>query len=305
MARIHESKFFPGVAASLALIAAASWAGVPEISPTGIAVFLVAALLLPLFPFHGLYLAALTRLAPRQAAVLAALLPAAGGYLLARLGTEISADLMGAAGALALFGAVYGSLKALTQSSVPGLLAYVGLGFYSTLWVALAAGQIPAGNRLAIDTASVALLTAGLLFVWDAIRPYSGNWTLDRMHGLARSMPRLAVVMALLVMAAAGFPPFGLLAGPIGMLLVSPGITWGWTLILLSWFLASWCLFRMMQRLLFGPPRSDVCSEDLPATQLAAGALLVLILVGLGAAPWLGWSQSEAERFAVEVLWPR
>ncbi len=125
------------------------------------------------------------------------------------------------------------------------------------------------------------------------------------MHGLARSMPRLAVVMALLVMAAAGFPPFGLLAGPIGMLLVSPGITWGWTLILLSWFLASWCLFRMMQRLLFGPPRSDVCSEDLPATQLAAGALLVLILVGLGAAPWLGWSQSEAERFAVEVLWPR
>ncbi len=70
---------------------------------------------------------------------------------------------MGAAGALALFGAVYGSLKALTQSSVPGLLAYVGLGFYSTLWVALAAGQIPAGNRLAIDTASVALLTAGLL----------------------------------------------------------------------------------------------------------------------------------------------
>lgn len=305
MARINESKLFFGLAAFFAVIAAALWAGVPEIRPTRIAVFLIVALLLPLFPVHGLYVVAVTRLAPRPAAVLAALLPAAGWYLLARVWTEIPAGLVGVAGVLALFGALYGSLKALGQSSLPGLLAYVGLVFYSALWISFAAGQTPAGDSFAIYVAAAALITAGLLLIWDYVRAYGGNLTLDRMHGLAQPMPRLAVVTVLLAMAAAGLPPFGLFAGQIGLLLQPTGSASGLIAILFSWFLVSWCLFRVIQRLLFGFRRSDLRFDDLAGRKLATFALLVLILAGLGAAPWLGWNQPETQRAVMEVLWRR
>ncbi|HET8966178.1 MAG TPA: proton-conducting transporter membrane subunit, partial [Candidatus Acidoferrum sp.] len=303
LSRINRNKFLPYVVALLAVLAAASVAGLPGISPTQTALFLVVGLLLPLFPLHGLYIAALTRLAPRQAAVLAALMPSAGLYFLGRFWSEIPPDLMHAAGVLALFGALYGSLRALAQSSVPRLLAYAGLAFYSVLWRSLAADQTPAGENLIVYPAAVALLTAGLLLTWDCIRARYGNVTLDRTHGLARPMPRFATIMALLIMTAVGLPPFGLFAGQISLLLQPAGISWGLAAILFTWFLASWYLFRMMQRLLFGPHRNDVHTDDLRGSEFAMFALLLLILAGLGAVPWLAWNQAEAHRNFLEVLW--
>jgi NADH:ubiquinone oxidoreductase subunit 4 (subunit M) len=50
----------------------------------------------------------------------------------------------------------------------------------------------------------------------------------------------------------------------------------------LSWFLASWYLFRMMQRLLFGRHRAEVSYEDLRAGELACFALLLLLLAIAG-----------------------
>lgn len=305
IARINHSNLFTYLAAFTAVLAAASWGGLAEISPSQGAVFLIVALLLPLFPFHGLYVVALTRLAPRSAALLAVLLPSAGWYLLARHWLEIPAEIMRAAGMLALFGALYGSLKALGQSSVPQLLAYAGLAFYSVLWSFVAGGQTPAGDGTIVYLAALALLTAGLLLAWNCIRARCGNLTLDRMHGLARPMPRLAAVVALLAMAAVGLPPFGLFAGQIAMLLRPAGSPWGFTVISFAWFLTSWYLFRMMQRILFGPRRADLRADDLHGGEFAMFALLLLILAGLGAAPWLAGGEAQAHRIAMEVLWPK
>ncbi|HXF75802.1 MAG TPA: proton-conducting transporter membrane subunit [Methylomirabilota bacterium] len=302
IAAIDNGKFFPHVAAWLAVVAAAVVAGPPQLAAQ-VLFFFIIAFLLPLFPLHGLYIAALTRLAPRQAALLGALLPSAGLYFLVRLGPQIPSDLLRAAGVLALFGALYGSLKALAQISVPRLLAYAGVTFYSAFWWRLAAGQTVAGNRLVVYLAAIALLTAALLLTWDCIRARCGNLALDRVHGLARPMPRLATVAALLAMAALGLPPFGLFAGQVAILLQPAGITWGLTVVLFTWFLASWYLFRMMQQLFVGPYRSGFRPEDLGRSELAMFALLVLMLAGLGAAPWLTWNQGEAYRIALEVLW--
>ena len=82
-------------------------------------------------------------------------------------------------------------------------------------------------------------------------------------------MPRFATVFSLLVMAAVGLPPFGLFSAYVAMLLrASATISWGLMVILFTWFLASWYLFRMMQRLLFGPHRSDVRYKDLRTGEL-------------------------------------
>jgi NADH-quinone oxidoreductase subunit M len=114
---------------------------------------------------------------------------------------------------------------------------------------------------------------------------------IGRIGGLARPMPRFATVLSLLVMAAMGLPPFGLFSGYMEMLL-NPSITLSIAMsgdlvvILLAWLAASWYLFRLMQRLLFGPHRLDIPYEDIRPTEVASLLVVLLILLALGIAPY-------------------
>ncbi|HEX6174423.1 MAG TPA: hypothetical protein VF089_10435, partial [Candidatus Binatia bacterium] len=191
----------------------------------------------------------------------------------------------------ALFGAVYGSLKALGETRVPQVVAYAGVAFFSALWWSLGV----TGNftlQPTIYGAAMILISAGLLLAWRSIRERYGNLTLNGMHGLAGPMPRFATALSLLVMAALGLLPFGLFSAYLGMLLqASAPVSWGLMVILFTWFLASWYLFRMMQRLLFGAHRSDIRYNDFQASEVAVFALLLLSLIALGAMP-LDWFET-------------
>ena len=55
--------------------------------------------------------------------------------------------------------------------------------------------------------------------------------------------------------------------------------------IFFAWFAASWYLFRLIQRLLFGPHRSDLHYDDLQTGERAALALAISALVILGLIP--------------------
>jgi NADH-quinone oxidoreductase subunit L len=303
--RVNTIRLFPYVAGLIAIIVALP-SGVqrPDLSLTQILLFFLVALLLPLFPLHGVYVTAVTRAPGYPAIVLSLLLPATGLYGLANLYPDIPAEILGGARVMALFGALYGSLKALAQVKVPQLLAYASLAFYSTLWWLFAASGTFAMQAV-VYGAAVALLTAGLLLAWRGVQERCGDLTLDRMHGLARAMPRCATVLSLLMMAAIGLPPFGLFSAYMTLLLQpSIVISWGLLVILLTWFLASWYLFRMMQRLLFGPHRPDVPYEDLRTNEVAGYALLLLILIALGAMPtqWLETNLLARQSDAMEMI---
>jgi len=107
-------------------------------------------------------------------------------------------------------------------------------------------------------------------------------------------------------MAAAGLPPFGLFSSFMEMLLTPP-ITMSRDLIiiLLAWLAASWYLFRLMQRLLFGPHRSDIRYEDLRPTEVAPLLIVLLILLALGITPY-GFFESDtltnSYRTAMELM---
>lgn len=271
-------RYFSPAAVMLALVAVLPGAGrAPELVPA-LAGLVLVALTLPLFPLHGLYVAGVTRAPGYLAVAHAALLPAAGLYGLALLVGEIPPEVFRGIGVLALFGAIYGSWKALAQTQLPQLMAYAGLAFYSILWWRLAAAGRPPAAALPY-TLSTALLTAAILLAWQRLRRRYGDFTLERMHGLARPMPRFAGVFALLVMACAGLPPFSLFFNQIGLLLEpSIKLSMGMGVILLTWFLSSWYLFRMMQRLLFGPQRPGLLYQDLRPAELSYfGALLLLL----------------------------
>ncbi|HTN43698.1 MAG TPA: proton-conducting transporter membrane subunit [Nitrospiria bacterium] len=261
-------------------------------APT-LAILAASALLLPLFPFHGVYVTALTRLPGYGPVLVALLLPAAGFYGLVHLLPDLPPELLGNVSRLALIGALYGTFRALMQDRPKRLTAYAGLVFYSVLWWHLAAARSPT-PQAGVYAGSAALLTGGLFFAFNRLEARYGDLGADpgigRMGGLALPMPRFATMLGFLVMATVGLPPFGLFSGFIGMLL-NPPVTrlietpGALLVILLAWFGASWYLFRMMQRLLFGPHRPEILYEDLRPTEVASFMIVLALLIGLGLAP--------------------
>ena len=214
--------------------------------------FLVLASMLPLFPLHGLYVAALTRPRCYIAIGFALLLPTAGLYGVIDVLRGMPAEFLTGVRMLALFGALYGSLKALAHLGY-SLVGLRQLGFLLCSLVAYSrhSDVAPASG---IYFSAVVLITVGLLLAGYFVQARYGDVAFDRIGGLARPMPRFATLLALLTMAAVGLPPFGLFSGYIGMLLhPSIEISWELSIIMLTWFAASFNLFRMMQRLLFGP----------------------------------------------------
>ena len=289
--RLNASKAFTFVAASIAMLTALSFVVhlLPELLVTETILLGFTALLLPLFPLHGVYVAALTRAPGFWPVALAVLMPAAGLYGLANILPRLPVEVLPALSALALFGALYGSLKALGQTRVPALLAYAGLAFSSTLWWHAAIIHALLLQSILYAAAAV-LLIAALLLAWQQLATRYGNVTLERMHGLARPMPRFAAVVSLLVMAGVGLPPFGLFHGYAAMLL-RPAVSSsaGLIVIVFCWFLTSWYLFRMMQQLLFGAHRPGIFYQDLRPRELAYFVILIVVIALLGATPpdWL------------------
>jgi NADH-quinone oxidoreductase subunit L len=304
--RLDTSRLFPYVAGLIAFgLVLPSVVRMRELSATHLALFFVSAFLIPLFPLHGVYVAALTRLPGYLPVFLAILLPAAGLYGLTSLLPGMPPEFLRSVSGLALFGALYGSIKALVQIRVYHLLAYASLAFFSILWwyLAITGTFTPSA---AVYTAAVALVIGGLILAWHRVQARYGHLDLNQIGGLARPMPRFAILLALLVMAAVGLPPFGLFSGFMAMLL-HPSITRSWNMIviLLTWLAASWYLFRLMQSLLFGPHRSDILYEDLRPTEIAPLLVVLLILVALGIMP-SGFFESDtlanSYRTAMELM---
>lgn len=285
------------VVAAAALGLAATSTTEPLSFSGGVPLLLAAGLALPLFPLHGVYVSVVTRLPGAGGVLAAVLLPVVGVALLASALPEVPAGLLPAIQILALAGALFGSLKALVQQRSQGVLAYGGLAAYSISWWHIAsAGRMTASALLFV--ASVALALGGLLLAWGYVRKRHGDLAIQQVGGLFRGMPALAVCMMLLVMAAVGLPPFGLFFGYLGMLTAAPeavslssGVVFG------AWFASSWYLFRLMQRLLFGPARADFVYDDLSAGETTALVAVIGALVLFSAVPQ-DWGHSLITQLA-------
>jgi NADH-quinone oxidoreductase subunit L len=308
--RLEGNRLFPYVSGLIALgFALPGMAGLRNLSAQDIMLVFFGALMMPLFPLHGIYVSALTRLPGFFAILVAILLPPVGMYGLAGLLPRIPQEFLRGVGVLALFGMLYGSLRALAQVRVRPLLAYTGLASFSFTWwhLSVTAAFTP---QAAVYTWAVALFIGGLLLAWQRVQARYGNLDLNQVSGLARPMPRFATLLALLVMAAIGLPPFGLFSGYTAMLFHS-SINFSWSLIfvLIAWLASAWYLFGLMQGLLFGPHRSDLPYEDLRLAEAAPLLIILIILLAIGIIPY-GYFESDTlrngYRSAIELmLWTR
>jgi NADH-quinone oxidoreductase subunit L len=278
-------------------------------TPRQLVQLIAVTLMLPLFPMHGLYVSALSRLSGYLAAALAVLLPAAGSFGLADLAKEFPGDILQIMNLLAMVGALYGSIKALAQVRMPDLLAYASLAYFSVAWwYFTASGNFTVAVFVYVMT--VALLTAAQIIAWQLLRKRFGNLALNRSHGLARLMPRFATLFALCVMAAVGLPPLALFSVPLEMsTLTSHALPSGLIIALLTWFVGSWYSFSMMQRLLFGQHRAEIHYRDLRTSEVVCLVLLLTVSALLIVTP-SAWFDAElfnpGQRAAMELsLWPR
>jgi NADH-quinone oxidoreductase subunit M len=251
-----------------------------------VASLLACAVLLPLVPFHDGYLTALTRLPGSLPSFIVVLLPIAGLHGLAAAMPTVPEIVAWTLSLFALAGASYGALKALAQSRVRLLLAYGSLSFFSILWWFASASRM-ATPRSALLAGTVGLATSGLMIAWQVIRTrYGDDVDPQSISGLATGMPKYAVLLSLLALAAMGLPPFGVFAGFMGLLLTSPFPSLaGLFVTLLAWLAASWYIMQMVQRLLFGAQRPELRYTDLLSTELASLLIVVLVLLALGLAP--------------------
>ena len=125
------------------------------------------------------------------------------------------------------------------------------------------------------------------LLAWQFLRKRYGDLELDRLHGLARPMPRFAALFSLLVMAAVGLPPFALFSAQMAdVALTSREQFHGdWPSFYSPGFSLRGIWFRMMQRLLFGRHRDEMRYTDLRAGESTWLVILLVILAVLGVTP--------------------
>jgi NADH-quinone oxidoreductase subunit M len=246
------------------------------------------AVLLPLFPLHGVYTSLTARLPAGAAVMLLVGLPALGFDAAFAVVPRLPPPVQSLVTACALLGAAYGSIKALVQARVTGLISYGGLALLSILWWYAAGGQ-PGAQTAFLYLAAATLVTAGVRLAWWSMETRYGGIILGQVGGLSRTMPRFAFLLALLVMAATGLPPFGLFSAYMQMLLAmaSAGPAMA-AAVLSAWLLGSWYWLSLLQRMLFGEPRWDVPYEDVRGAEMAALVVVIVSLLVIGLAPLFG-----------------
>ena len=259
----------------------------------------------PLFPFHGAFVATLNNLPGSLPAFLVVLLPSLGFSGVSVLIPYLPDWLMHGLFVLTLLSAMYGALKALVQFRMGHLLAYAYLAQMGIVWWFMAVnGSVT--PQVIMYFSSLALVTSGLYLAGHYLHTRFGHLDMDKLSGIAHSMPRFATILVVLITAAMGLPLFAVFSAFFEMILhLSTDFLWSIPVILTIWFMMSWLYPRLMHRVLFGRPLvpsfpyRDLCSGELLPLILM---VLVLMFAGLIPSDLIGSTNSPVLSFHVEEV---
>ena len=237
----------------------------------------LAAIFLPLFPFSAVFSLLFKKLrnAWLRSLVLLAW-PQLGLIILNDTGNPLPSWVITWAAATSLLYAY----RSLTVREVGHWLSFIAISSWSLLWLSLTSQ--PA------DTVSLYALGFSLPFTILALlggelekrfmAAYAG------LHGgMARSLPRLAgllVITILAIIATPVFPGFfTMILAVLAHLKTMPVMTAG---IVITWLLWSWSGMRMIQGLVTGPDSTQTTSDlDTPVTLFYSAVLLGIAILGL------------------------
>jgi multicomponent Na+:H+ antiporter subunit D len=254
-----------------------------------------------------------TAIAP-VTAVFAGLLTKVGVYAIIRTQTLLFPDgpAPGAVLVAALLTMVVGILGAVAQSDVKRLLSFTLVSHigYMLFGIGLASAAGLSGaifyvvHHIVIQT--TLFLAAGL------IERRGGSTTLERLGGLARLSPVLAVLFFLPALNLAGIPPFSGFLGKLGLLQagVADGGALAWLLVagsVLTSLLTLYATGRVWNLAFWRTPPARPAADDGAAARrvlprLMVGATLALVVLGSGLTVVAGPLSGLTNRAAVELL---
>lgn len=260
--------------AGMACLIASLWAPPPAATVLQVIGYATA---LPLFPFHGLFVGTVAYLPTSVAAFAGFVLPFLGFIGLSSVGSTLPAWMQAWLFVPALIGALYGVMKMTARHHVGEQAAYLGVTLLAVPWWPLSVTGNAAPAALYVTATALALL--GFRLAAGFLLTRFGHLDIDKIRGLARPMPRFATLLILLMMAVMGLPLFGVFSGFMALLLGPSSFgAAGLAGVVVLWFLASWLMTHLLQRLLFGPPRTDVLYRDLTWPEVCSLAVVLVVL---------------------------
>ncbi len=173
-----------------------------------------------------------------------------------------------------------GNVFALRQTSVKRLLAYSSIGQVGYLLIGIAAAQ---RSSFAISGMLVYLtvylfMNLGAFLAVDAIERQVGSDDLTKFAGLGRRLPLSAAVLAVCMLALAGFPPFGSFVGKV--LLFNAALQGGWVwlavVMVLNIGLSLFYYVRVLVPLYLRPSQEKLLQRESQPLRVA------LLLLGVG-----------------------
>lgn len=243
------------------------------------------------FPFHFWLPNAMAAPTPVSAYLHSATMVKAGVYLLARMapifaGVPLWVWLLSGVGALTI--GVAAALALLRRDS-KALLAYSTVVALATMVLLIGIGGPYAGKALVVFLLAHALYKAPLFMVAGSVDHEAGSRDVSALAGLGRVMPVTFATALVAGISAAGLPPlFGFVAKELAYealldtvpLLLAPLIFAGAVLLVIA-VLVAWKPFAGRD------VRAPKTPHEAPLAMLIGPAVLALLGIVLGFAPWL------------------
>lgn len=263
---------------------------------------------MPVFPLHGWLPLAHVEAPSPVSILLSGVLLKMGAYGLIRAAEALPAAVLALQdwlAALALVSLVYGSVLAWRQSDLKRMVAYSSVAHMGLVLFGIATLNVT-GLAGAVFQMTAHGLVAGLLFLLVGIL-YQRTHTreLGEIGNIAATAPRLAFMLALAFLAAAGLPGSAGFVAELHVLVGGFGRWQGWiVLVAAAALVAAAYALRVVGRLcLSGAPHPAPLVDLTPGERLAAGLLAAgIVVAGVFPAPLLALSASSlraiAQRFA-------
>ena len=249
------------------------------------------ALRLPIVPLHGWFADAQAESAAPVALVLAGIVSRLGAYGLYRVNVgQLQATLhrvSGAVAVIAVITVVWAAVAALREDNIRRVVGYLVISHGGLLLLAVASASPTALNGGVLLMVADGLTAAMMIVLAAGIAERVNTSSIESMGGLARRMPRGAVLWLLAALAALGLPG---LAGFVGELLIVvgsyPSHRLATGLAVLGTFVLAAATLWTFQRIFFGPPlESDRRIRDLGTIELGTSVGLLCLIVLMGVLP--------------------
>lgn len=276
--------------------------------------FLAFAVKLPVVPFHG-WLPDAHAQAPTAGSVdLAGILLKTGAYGLLRfalpLFPEASQAIAPLAMGLGLVGIVYGALLACGQQDIKRFIAYTSISHMGFVLIGIYAGTELALQGVVVLLVAHAFSTSALFILSGQLHERLHTRDLGEMGGLWGRLGSLPAFMLCFVVASLGMPGTLNFVGEFMILFGSfPVAPWVVAIASAGLVLAAIYSLLLMQRVHYGPPRSEAGLADLDGREYAMllGLLALVLVLGLYPQPLLdtaGPAMQEVQRLFDDAATP-